>query len=283
MRGSAITALLCALPLTASSAPNTETLDLGVVWRATDNISQAFDDKQTETAQVLRVDLTQRAHRRRFDGTGVDLEAGFGAESVFDFDDVDRVDASLRGRWTFLPGSGYGQPFLAAELGVTGLLHRDSRIRDGGIVEFALLSGTRLTDRIDLLGGYVARARAPRHEDVFETRRHRLFLQAEHVVDLQRRLWLRLGVGDGDLVASDVPTPAVSNVARARTPDDAFGAGRIAYRVDAVDYEVAAGFAWQPHETVGLEFGVTQRWIEADGGHEYEVLEASASALWRLR
>jgi hypothetical protein len=282
-RRAAVTALAVAIASPTVAAPRTATVDLAAVVQFGDNLSRAVRSDETEQAARFRMEVFGRRPVTAGDGRGAGLEGHLGLETVTDFDALDRVDAGLRTRWTLAPGSGFGRASLAVEAGATGLLHRDSPIRDGALFDLGLVTGTRSTDRLSWEAGYRFELRRARRGNVWDTHQHRLFLHGEHRTTRALAVWIRAGVATGDVVATGRPSQRLLDRSAARVDDDAFETGRIAYRLDGEEASLALGAAWQPAPTLGLEVALAHRWIEAGGGLEYDASEATASAVWRLR
>ena len=278
-----IAALALVTASSVAAAPRTGTIDLAAVWQVGDNVSRAVRADEMEEASRLRVELLGRRPSFAADGRGPSLEGHVGLEAVPDFVDLGRVDAGLRTRWTIALGSGFGRTSLALEAGITGLLHRDSAIRDGVLVDLGLVTGARSTDRVSWEGGYRFEVRRARRGDVWDMHTHRLFLHAEHHTSRTLALWARLGAATGDVVATGRPAQHILDNSAARIRDDAFETGRIAYRLDGDEASVAVGAVWQPAAALGLELAVTHRRVEAEGDLDYDATEATASAVWRLQ
>jgi len=279
----ALLVAVVAVPASTLASPSLQTLDVAAGWQVSDNHSQSFADNETETAHVFRVDARGSiASGAR--GAGVAAwELLIGAQRLPRFTDLDRVDLALRGRYTMVAGSGYGRPSLSIDAGVMGLLHRDSEIRDGIQADIALVSRTRLTDRARLIGGYALAQRRAATASVWNLRRHRLFVRGETDPAPQLTAWVAMEIATGDTVATGSPTPALTAFADTRTNDDAFAPGRIAYRLDADEIAARVGLDWRPHPALALDLSLGKRWIQADGGIDYEVVDASVTGIWALR
>lgn len=304
----ALAAGLVLLPAVAATAPDTATTELAAVWRFDDNLSRSVAGNDIEDAHILRVDIGRHSSAARRGGP--DLSVTLGLERIAEFSDLDRVDLGVRSRWMLVDAVGYDRPYLALDAGITGLLHRDSQLRDGAIGELALVSGLRATDRLSLLGGYGFTLRRAREGRVWDSRQHRLFARAELRSGQDARFYASAELGYGDLVANGTPTVELIEASQARDLDPVFGrsaaaamlppggpgpgpgpgpapgadglTSRVAYRLDATQYAVGGGWLWQPAPDLGLDLAIRHRWIDADEGLDYEVLELSATLIRRL-
>lgn len=229
LQGRLVVLLILCLTLSATAAGETDRrLDIWGVYGFDDNISRSLIKGEQESDHSLRVEGT--ANWRCLAGANASAHFGLlaAAEHHFDFSDLSNVELGGRGEWRFRTGQGFSAPIYSVAVDLTGHLHDDSKIRDGGTMRATAGAESRLTDRLSVRGGYRYTLRRARSSSVFDNQRHGLFVGSELALAPTVVLNAVISWERGDVVANSTPIEEVIAVASALAFDDAFGASRFA-------------------------------------------------------
>lgn len=265
-------------------------------WREAD-LEVRYDDNlgRTGNAADRKEDFTARL------GAGVGYEAlpaadsrfgvaaRFAVERMGEYHDLDNLEISGEGWYSIQPQPGLTRPWYELWGRITGIEHRDSDLRDGGIFEAGALAGMRLTGKASARLGFVHTSRWG-SGDVFDTRSYAL--EADMDADLLPRLTIYGGYSFqwGDLVSTAGASPLLMAESEAFAIDDAFGAGtgpgcasrRCAWRLDGRTHFLSGGLQWRLPGNLSLD--ISTRWFRTrwGGSGEYDGLNYRASLYLRF-
>lgn len=232
---------------------------LWAVYAYDDNISRSLLKGEQESDHSLR--LEGNAQWRL--PAGKDASARFGlmaaGERRFDFHDLSQLQIGGSAGWLWRPTQGFSAPMFNFDVDLTGHVHEDSKIRDGGTLRATLGAHSRITERLSLRGGYRFTLRRARSSNVFDNERHGVFATGELILAPAVVLSATAAWERGDVVANSTPVAPVTTAATALVVDTAFGpsrftdqmgpgpapgpnAGRrVAYRLDADSWQFEVG------------------------------------------
>ncbi len=263
--------------------------------RHEDNVTraQADADREHDTALVLGV---HGFESWRLDPlTTFSVEAGLGGRWWTRFEDVSRFSAELGVRARRRLGIDFGAPWAELALGVTGLKHVDSAVRDGGIARAGLTVGKRFGHRWHARAGYGYAVRRAVEDVVFDTEQHEVFGQLDLSLGSRWLVYAEIGAIEGELTSvASLPNPKIRRAANAvmRDFDAAYGEGRSplvagprprwTYQLDGVVVSGELGVNYPLGHGVALD--VAARWVEARaaGDNDYDGYIVNAGLLWRF-
>ena len=144
----------------------------------------------------------------------------------------------------------------------------------------------KLTDQMEIRGGYQYSARRAWNGDVFDNDDHRLYAHLDWRLTDRHTLYSTLGWQTGDVVSTATQDKNILDVSTAASPDHALSYAnrppRIAYRIDAdiLSSEVGFNYAF----TASLAFDLSARYLHADGSgdHAYDDTKILAGLLYRF-
>jgi hypothetical protein len=151
-------------------------------------------------------------------------------------------------------------------------------IRDGRRSIVALQIGRRMTESLDFSGGgNLERYDADRvvqvvpglSGDVFSIKGRNLFARADYALNERWLGYAGINLRRGDVVASTRRDPEIFEYSSAVTPDPAFGADYVAYRLSGDTWSALAGASWAVNPHASLNIGVTRAITYATGGIDY--------------
>lgn len=227
------------------------------VYAYDDNISRSLLKGEQESDHSLRL---EGSAQWRLPG-GPDASAHFSlmaaGERRFDFHDLSQIELGGSAGWRWRPTKGFSAPMFNFDVDLTGHLHEDSKIRDGGTLRATLGASSRVTERLSIRGGYRFTLRRARSSSVFDNERHGLFAASELTLNPTVVLSASAAWERGDVVANSTPVASVRAAATALVVDDAFGPSgfdgqmgpepgpnadrRVAYRLDADTWQFEVG------------------------------------------
>ena len=175
---------------------------------------------------------------------------------------------------------------------ISGSLAREKygeSIRDGQRSILSLQAGRRLTESLDLSGGgSLERYGADRvvqvvpglSGDVFSIKGRNLFARADYALNERWTGYAGIDLRRGEVVASTRRDPEIFEYSSAVTPDPAFGADYVAYKLAGETWSVLAGASWAVNPHASLNFGLTRAITYTTGGIDYRSTQFNALFLY---
>jgi hypothetical protein len=184
------------------------------------------------------------------------------------------------------PGAAYDAEWFELTAGATLLQHQRSSLRDGGIVFVDLATGRKLTDQLEVRGGYQYSVRRAWNDDVFDNDDHRFYAHFDWRLADRHTLYGTLAWQTGDVVSTATQDVDFLAVSTAASPDHALSSenhpARIAYRIgaDTLSSELGFNYAF----TASLAFDLSARYLHADGdgNQKYNDTRILAGLLYRF-
>ena len=196
------------------------------------------------------------------------------------FSEFDGLNAfTLQGavKYNFAFSKGFLAPLYSVNLSVTETL-ADSAIRDSTKLDLSFQLSKWFTEQTSTLFG-IGLTSEEAEGDVFDQQRLRVFANVDLLFTRRWTGFLTLIYVDGDVVSTALPTTAIANVADAIEPDDAFGAGRLAYRLDATSVITTLGLNYRLEHGKSLDFTARSLSAKTAWGINYDDLVLRASYL----
>ena len=252
-------AILCALllaPVAAARADWIADLDGAIVYE--DNLSRATRPADRKDGIALVSTLSVGRHFQLTDATSLVATADFKGSFYPEIDRLSNLASTVTLGVRHKLGLGRFAPWVRV-FATGGVLDYGDNVRDGAVVGAGLQVGKRLTERIDVEGGYS-------HESVdagnlvFNADSHTFSLRSG--VALTGALQLTLGYAArlGDLVIHRSPAPGAAPTAHARLVRT-FDTPLVAARITATThlFSAALGYALTPHAalTAGYEYQIS--------------------------
>jgi hypothetical protein len=192
--------------------------------------------------------------------------------------------ATLDGGLIYKPDLAYTAPWYGVDVRGSYRQHEASAIRDGGLVDLSIFRGQRLTDRLELKGGYGLEARRAVQAAVFDLDVHRAFVDAEWTLSRTFQLYSGFAYRFGDVVSTNPPAPALLQLARARAEDPALCLAPLcmAYRLPGEGYQAGLGVVMRLSPQAAVDVGGRYFETFAAGGNAYHGYWIGGSFLYRL-
>ena len=218
--------LLLALPSSATARSGVDVLLTSGV-RHSSNVSNAARDSDAESDQAISWGVLGSWSRPLSEDTGVDWDVGLDLTHNHEYDALDAAELHGSFNWRWRTGIAWRAPVVSLGARLSGIHHNDSRLRDGGQLQVGASLGTRLTDRLQLNGGYRWRARRAARDRVWDIEDHRVFVNLDLRTGQRITLYATLTGATGEVVSTAVPEASIVAAANAisRRPDDVFGPG----------------------------------------------------------
>jgi len=282
-----------ARPPVSVAAP---TYDLNLGLRYDDNLTraEAAADQEHDTAVTAGSRVSGRRRLGLLDS--LSWELGLNATWWTRLEDLSELagDAGLRYRRSF--STAFDSPWLEAAVIATGLKHRDSSLRDGGLVRAGLTAGRRLGARTDARLGYAYVVRRAVEDDVFDIEQHEAFGQIDLTLGPRWLAYVGVTAREGELVSSaGIPNPRILAAANevSREPDSAVGSGRSplgigrsprrTYQIDGLVLDGEAGLNVLLGRGLALDLAAGYVQAYAAGDNQYNGCRVNLNLLWQFR
>lgn len=286
-------ALWLSQPAPTQAAP---TYDLNLGLRYEDNLTraEAAADQEHDTAINAGSRVSGRHRLGLQDSLSWDL--GMNLTWWTRFEDLSELagDAALRYRRSY--STAFGAPWLEAAIAATGFKHRDSALRDGGLVRAGLTAGRRFGARTDARLGYAYVVRRAVEDDVFDLEQHETFAQVDVALGPRWLVYSGITLREGELVSSaGVPNPRILASANevSVAPDAALGVGRSplgvgrsvrrSYQIDGLVIDGEAGVNVLLGRGVALDLAGGYVQAYAAGDNQYNGCRVNLNLLWQFR
>lgn len=261
-----------------------------------DNLSRSELDADVESDRALRLFADGGRAFVLEDGKAVSFTGSVEVTAFDEFDGMDSLALGVSGSFRKKFGLGVFAPSLRALVSVQRL-DFDTANRDGWLILGELRWMRRLSERWDVEAAVSYEVRSadqstiatdggpgpgPGPEPGDETKPGDVFDQ-ERVgasvlgnVALGGAWLLSVGYGylDGETDSNALPNDPIIAAAEAITDDPVFGAGRVAYRLEAAIHTLSLDLTRGLTEDSSLALGLQVQEIRADGGIDYDRTQA---------
>jgi hypothetical protein len=255
----ALLAVLCTLLLSHVAAARAEwivDIEGGIVYE--DNLTRAtrVADRRSDVAFVPA--LTVGHYFQLTDAMSLQATADFKGSLYPEFENLSNLSSTITLGVRYKLGLGAFAPWLRV-FATGGALDYGDDVRDGFLADLGIQAGKRLSERIDVQGGYTYES-IDAHNGVFNGDSHTVSLRGN--VGLTGAIQLTLGyaVRWGDLVIHRAPAPGAPPTPHARLVRT-FDTPLVAARIDATTHLFSAGlgYALTPHAVlnVGYEYQIS--------------------------
>jgi hypothetical protein len=259
VRRLALSAVLCALllaPVAPARADWIADADGAIVYE--DNLTRATSLADRRGGIALASALTVGRHFQLTGGTSLAATADFKGSLYPEFDRLSNLSSTATVGFRHKLGLGAFAPWL--RLFVTGgALDYGDDVRDGAVVDIGVQVGKRLTDRIDVEGGYTHES-IDAGNGVFNADSQTFSLKGG--LGLPGALHLTLGYAArlGDLVIHRAPAPGAGPTPHTRLVHT-FDTPLVAARITATTHLFSAGLGYTltPHAALnaGYEYSIS--------------------------
>mgnify|MGYP001821314479 CR=1 FL=1 len=285
--------LLLAGPATATGQSRSS-FGLEAGLRHDSNIGLATDGDDEIDDYTARLAATIQYPMLRVGGSEVLLSGGVHYDHVSDVSDISNYGASASVRFRGRFGSDRLAPWFSLYADITGLKYSDSEIRDGYKWGVTATLGKPLHEKFAISGGYRFRQRKSTDDspgqpnvpafanasEVFDLDQWGLFAQVQFAPAESTRLYGEYSYFSGDVVSTG---RTVSNGGQfAQAADQAFGAGFMAWKIDAdinlFELGVSHNFS------TNLNVDIAAEYLDADGesGNDYDNLALVGKGVYRF-
>lgn len=247
--------------------------DVSGGWRHDDNIGNAAADADIQSDEILRAHVIGGYSHLLGAHASVFAKAGIEYANYHDWKDLTHLGAVAEGAWRYAPQAGYTAPWFQLGARLHYAEYEDSAIRNGYRTEALAMAGRRLSDRIDVRGGYRFEHRVATDGAVFDTDEHRLFVDLDYKLIGPVLLYGNAAVHTGEVVSTATPGPRIHAVAEAIEPDPApAGPGLNAYRIDADGVSATIGFNTPVPiiDAATFDVAVGYHAVYGEGGNDYD-------------
>lgn len=223
------------------------------------------------------------------DDDSVAIEAGAHAAGYARYVLLDAVSLEAAASYRRKLGLGLTAPWLSLR---AALGHDDFRddIRDSDRVDISLTAGVRISERLDVSGGYVHDRRFARRSApvvpgisgaIYDVAGDSLHARAGYAATSRVLVDAQLRVRRGDVVATTPEGFAIFAASNAIAADPAFGPERYGYRERGTTKSaaLALSYAVDDHAALNLEYALA--WTSAAAGLDYTRSVLSASWIWQ--
>ena len=267
--------------------------ELGMRYEENRTRAEAELDQRDDTAVVATANA--RELWRLDPLTRVSAEVGLEGRLWTRFQDTSRLAGSLGLRVKRLLDTDFKAPWIEGSASVTGLVHRDSRIRDGGVIRAGVTVGKRFGARMNARAGYAYNVRRATRDVVFDIEHHEAFGQLDWTIDNRWLLYADFRATEGELTSvATLPNPKIGAAAKHVSIDfdtsfergpSPLGIGerpRWTYQLDGMTLsgELGVNVALKP----GWALDVAARYVTADaaGDNQYNGYIVNGGLLWRF-
>lgn len=198
------------------------------------------------------------------------------AEAYARHEKLSRLRLAMLGRASFRPGDGFYAPLFTAWASAA-YSEYGSRLRDGADYAAGLSLQEPLTTRLSLRLGAQTSVREAR-SGIFDTRGNTVQIDLEWSPAEAQRLYAGYQHHDGDLVTTSDAGPAGVR----SEPDDAFGTGQRAFRLDSEAGLGTLGFSYSLGADWAADLQLRTVLAESSSGARYrrELLSLSLLRRW---
>jgi hypothetical protein len=281
------TAIAAALLLAAQPALAESTrygLDAEVLYD--DNASRGLYDADRKADNILSLEGSATRSMLLGARSGAVFRAAARYSHFTEFGDLSNLALTGRAAWRIQPGNEFSSPVFEISGNLAWLQHADSELRDGTILTLEASTGSYVTDRVRLGGGFGLEQReGGGTAGLYDLSTYRFWATLDYRFGVRNTAYARLQQVAGDHVFCSITVSGLSPVWELDTAL-ASGLGRPAdcYRLDAKTllWDIGVNFPMSGPRT--LDFSLTSYTSKADaGGLKYDGMLLRASYLYRFQ
>ncbi len=251
-----------------------------------DNASRGLYDADRKADNILSLEGSATHSMLLGPRSGAVFRAAARYSYFNTFDDLSNLALTGRAAWRIQPGLEFSSPFFEIAGNLAWLQHADSELRDGTILTLEASTGSHLTDRVRLGGGFGMDKRdGGGTAGLYDLATSRFWATLDYRFGMRNTAYARLMQVAGDHVFCSITVSGLSPVWELDTAL-ASGLGRAAdcYRLDAKTLLWDIGLNYPLSGNRALDFTFTSYTSKADaGGLEYDGMLLRASYLYRFQ
>lgn len=255
----ALPAVLCALLLAGVAAAHAEWIvdaEGGFVYE--DNLTRAAREVDRRSGIAFAPTLSVGHYFQLTDAMSLLATADFKASLYPEFERLSNLSSTVTLGVRHKLGLGAFAPWLRV-FATGGALDYGDNVRDSTVVDIGVQAGKRLSERVDLQGGYTYES-LDAHNGVFDQDAHTVSLKGSVGLTAAAQLALGYAVRWGDLIIHKAPAPGAPPAPHSRLVDT-FGTTLVAARIDATThlFSAAVSYALTPHAALsaGYEYQIS--------------------------
>jgi hypothetical protein len=282
--------LLVGAVLGASPARAEWIADAEAAYVFDDNVSRAQRESDIRSDAAFLLHASGGYYFQLSDRTGATLSATLMREEHVRYSGLSHIgfgpSASIRTKL----GVGPDAPWV--RLSASALRREfDNDVRTGWLLSTAAAAGVRVTERVDVRAQLrLERQRADRSQALvagisgaaFDLDSFSVSLGADYTARRETTVSLGYSYRSGDVVSSTRRNRAIFSVSEAIAPDPVFGAGIIAYRLDADSHIFDVRVSHALGERMSVNLGLARSLTYGDGGNNYYGSSVTASLLYNF-
>lgn len=251
-----------------------------------DNASRGLYDADRKADNILSLEGSAMRSMLLGSRSGAVFRATARYSHFNTFDDLSNLALNGRAAWRIQPGLEFSSPFFEIAGNLAWLQHADSELRDGTILTLEASTGSHVTDRMRLGGGFGMDKRdGGGTAGLYDLATGRLWATLDYRFGMRNTAYARLMQVAGDHVFCSITVSGLSPVWELDTAL-ASGLGRAAdcYRLDAKTLLWDIGLNFPLSRNRALDFAFTSYTSKSDdGGLEYDGMLLRASYLYRFQ
>ena len=234
------------------------------------NISHAELSDEIENDFYARVGGSWGYGLKLDESSGLLLSAGANVTGHKRFKDLDNISVEALIDYQVASANQFGGLRYGFTSNLAYLVHRQSDIRDGFVWLLGPNLGTRLTDRLDVSGGYRYEYRIG-EGTTFDFRAHRLFAHVDYVLSRRSFLFARYTLRQGSVAVTASSMPKLVQASRAVETDSVFNAG-LSWRFDGLTQSLEVGHELNFDSRNTLSVSAEGVRTDGDNDNDYERL-----------